>query len=296
MNIFSRQRKAFLALSDAKKRSSTGRAQFIDIIMSYYKKHKRPFAWRDNDNPYFVFVSEVMLQQTQTSRVIDKYAHFVRVFPTWQALADAPLVAVLQAWQGLGYNRRGKWLQQSAQMVVTEFGGILPHEPIHLIKLPGIGPATAASVSAFAYNQPTIFIETNIRAVFIHFFFSGRDDVHDSEIFPLIEQTLDRDEPRQWYYALMDYGVMLKKQLVNPSRKSKHHTKQSKFEGSDRQIRGLIVRLLTTQHAHIQQDLLVSEVCLHPKITADEERVHRILEGLLEEGMVKRDSEDKVYI
>jgi len=296
MNTIVRLRRSFLSKSFKNKTSHEGLQHFVSLIKEYYKKHKRPFAWRDNTNPYFVFVSEVMLQQTQTSRVIDKYALFIRLFPTWQALAQAPLVDVLQAWQGLGYNRRGKWLQQSAQIIVEQHGGVLPVQPVSLVKLPGIGPATAASVAAFAYNQPTVFIETNIRAVFIHFFFSDRDDVHDSEIFPLIEKTLDRDNPRQWYYALMDYGVMLKKQLVNPSRKSKHHVKQSKFEGSDRQIRGLLIKLLTTHHRRVEEQLLIDEVCLFPNIKASAERVASILEGLREEGMVKKDRMGQVFI
>lgn len=288
--------KKFFALSAEQQREPAGRKLFIRIIKEYYAAHKRPFAWRDNTNPYHVFVSEVMLQQTQTQRVVDKYASFIRRFPTFQALADAPLVQVLAEWQGLGYNRRGKFLQQAAQVVVAKHGGILPDTIDDLVQLPGIGAATAASLAAFAYNRPTIFIETNIRAVFIHFFFGDKTDVYDKELFPLIEQTLDRAESRQWYYALMDYGVMLKKQLVNPSRRSKHHVRQSKFEGSDRQVRGAIVRLLTTTHAHIEQDLLVDEICLHPKITASAERVHRILEGLLEEEMVTRDEKGRVFI
>lgn len=288
--------KQFFALSSSQRCGPVGRALFIKVIKDYYAKHKRPFAWRDNKNPYHVFVSEVMLQQTQTSRVIDKYASFIRTFPTFQALADAPLVQVLAAWQGLGYNRRGKFLQQSAQVVVGQHGGILPDTIDDLVLLPGIGPATAASLAAFAYNRPTLFIETNIRAVYIHFFFNDQIDVHDKELLVLIEQTLDRKSPRQWYYALMDYGVMLKKQLVNPSRRSKHHVRQSKFEGSDRQVRGAIVRLLTTTHAHIEQDLLVDEICLHPQITASSERVHTILEGLLEEQMIARDDKGRVFV
>lgn len=269
---------------------------FIETIKQFYVLNKRHFLWRDNDDPYHVFISEVMLQQTQTHRVINKFVEFVERFPTFQVLAKAPLVDVLATWQGLGYNRRGKFLHQAAQKIVAEHGGVLPDNTALLEDLPGIGPATACSLAAFAYNRPTVFIETNIRAVFIHFFFHDRTDVHDKEIFPLIEATLDRQNPRQWYYALMDYGVMLKKKMVNPSRRSKHHTQQSKFEGSDRQIRGAIVRLLTTTHAHIEQDLLVDEVCLHPKITATPERVHRILEQLLTEEMVRRDGDNKLFI
>lgn len=283
-------------MSQKEQASQKDLTAFIQTIYQFYALNKRPFAWRDNPDVYEVFVSEVMLQQTQTTRVIEKFAEFTKVFPSFEALARAPLVQVLATWQGLGYNRRGKFLHEAAKLVVEKHAGVLPDNTMLLEELPGIGPATAASVAAFAYNRPTVFIETNIRTVFIHHFFHDRTDVHDREIFPLIEATLDRENPRQWYYALMDYGVMLKKKLVNPSRRSKHHTKQSKFEGSDRQIRGAIIRLLTTTHAHIEQNLLVDEVCLHPSITAQPERVHRILEGLLEEDMVRRDAKDRVFI
>ena len=85
-----------------------------------------------------------------------------------------------------------------------------------MLNLPGIGPYTAAAILTFAFNVPTVFIETNIRAVFIHTFFGDRTDVSDKEILPLIEQMLDRKDPRKWYWALMDYGVMLKKEFANP--------------------------------------------------------------------------------
>ena len=218
---------------------------FHDRIWSYYYENKRCFSWRENITPYTVFISEVMLQQTQTSRVINKFEEFMGVFPSFSVLAQAPLGDVLRVWQGLGYNRRGKFLHQAAQIIQQDYLGVLPNDPKKLVLLPGIGPATAASVCAFAFNTPTIFIETNIRAVFLHIFFPGRTLISDKELLPLIECTLDYNNAREWYYALMDYGVMLKSQYVNPSRRSKHHAVQSKFEGSDRQIRGAIIRLLS---------------------------------------------------
>ncbi|MGD1997509.1 MAG: A/G-specific adenine glycosylase [Candidatus Dependentiae bacterium] len=286
----------FFSLSEKEKRTPQGLTLFVETIKTYYRKHRRPFSWRDNPTPYAVFVSEVMLQQTQTHRVRPKFESFTRLFPSFEVLAVAPLVKVLAAWQGLGYNRRAKFLKQSAEIIMEKHGGTLPKDPVDLVELPGIGPATASSLAAFAYNVPTTFIETNVRTVFIHFFCSDKKGVHDKELLPLIAQTLDRENPRDWYYALMDYGVMLKKQLVNPSRQSKHHVRQSRFEGSDRQIRGAIVRLLTTTHAHIDQELLIDEVCLHPKISAQPTRVQRILEGLLVEQMVQRDEQSRIFI
>lgn len=214
------------------------------LIYDYYATHKRLFSWRDCDNAYFVVVSEIMLQQTQTDRVKEKYQQFIQTFPTIESLAAAPVRDVIASWQGLGYNRRGLALHAFAQRVVADYGSEVPNDPIVLETFRGIGPATAASICAFAFNKPTLFIETNIRTVFIHCFFKDHQLVSDKMLMPLIEQTLERDNARQWYYALMDYGVMLKKIHKNPSRKSAHYTIQSKFEGSDRQIRGLILKML----------------------------------------------------
>lgn len=101
----------------------------------------------------------------------------------------------------------------------------------------------------FAFNKPAVFIETNVRAVFLHSFFKDQDEVHDKELMPLVALTVDEINPREWYYALMDYGVYLKKTYKNPSKKSKHHTEQSAFEGSDRQIRGAVLRQLTKKES-----------------------------------------------
>lgn len=152
--------------------------------------------------------------------------------------------------------RRARYLKQIAEIVTNDYKGKLPQPPDVLVTFPGIGPATAASICCFTFNKPTIFIETNIRTVFIHTFFADRDDIHDNELMPLIKQTIDAKDPRQWYYALMDYGVHLKKTHKNPSRKSKHHTRQSRFEGSDRQIRGAIVKLLLKYHQLSTQEIL----------------------------------------
>lgn len=229
---------------------------FQELIWTFYKKNNRHFVWRKIHDPYYIVVSEVMLQQTQTFRVIDKFNQFITELPTFEALAQAPLSTVLSLWQGLGYNRRARYLKKIAKIVVNDYNGTLPQLPDILVKFPGIGPATAASICCFAFNSPVVFIETNVRAVFIHEFFADRDNIHDNELIPLIKQTLDNNDPRQWYYALMDYGVHLKKIHKNPSRKSKHHHKQSQFEGSDRQIRGTIVKLLLKYHQLSTQELL----------------------------------------
>ncbi|MFA6263372.1 MAG: hypothetical protein WCW33_02695 [Candidatus Babeliales bacterium] len=218
--------------------------QFQRLIKDYYANNQRCFPWREQITPYCIVVSEIMLQQTQTDRVVQKFDTFVKKFPTFNALAAASFHEVLLLWKGLGYNRRAMALQNTARRVVEEFHGILPTEPEILESFPGIGPATARSIVAFAFNQPTVFIETNIRTVFIHFFFNNRTNISDKEIEPLVAQTVDKSNPREWYYALMDYGVMLKKSIGNVSRLSKHYHKQSPFKGSERQLRGLILQYL----------------------------------------------------
>lgn len=252
---------------------------FQQYIWSFYKKAGRKFIWRYIDDPYKIVVSEIMLQQTQTCRVIEKYKNFIAVFADFKSLASASLLDVLRLWQGLGYNRRGKYLHCIAQKVVNEFDGQLPNCPQILEALPGIGPATASSICAFAFNSPTVFIETNIRAVFIHHFFQYQEKVHDKEIFPLIKLTLDTTNPREWYYALMDYGVMLKKRLPNPNKKSKHYTKQSKFEGSNRQIRGMILKILIKHNS-------ITKSSLFDFINHEKGRVESVFGQLIDEDFI----------
>lgn len=220
-----------------------------------------------------------MLQQTRTGRVEEKFPEFITAFPDITALALAPLQAVLTVWQGLGYNRRALYLKKLAETVGEEHEGAIPDTAEELKKLPGIGPATAASVAAFAFNRPVVFLETNIRSVFIHHFFPGKGKVYDAEILPLAEAALDRENPRRWYNALMDYGAMLKKTGVNPGRRSAQYTRQSPFEGSDRQIRGRILRLLAARSS-LTRNLLTD------KLESNPQRVGRILDRLVMEGMI----------
>ncbi len=215
---------------------------FRKIIYTYYKRNAREFPWRINPTPYRVFVSEIMLQQTQADRVAEKFGAFVETFPDFNALAAAPFSEVLALWHGLGYNRRALALVKGAAAITAEFDGVLPSRREDLMALPGIGPATASSILAYAFNLPEVFIETNIRTVFIHFFFPGREKVTDDEILPLAGRALDRRNPRRWYNALMDYGVMLKKTRPNPGRRSAAYKKQSPFKNSHRRIRGAVLK------------------------------------------------------
>ena len=232
--------------------------------------------WRDNTDPYWILVSELMLQQTQVSRVIPKFSEFIATFPNVASLAKASFEDVLRAWSGLGYNRRAKFLHQTAQKIMSDYDGTIPQNITELVKLPGIGPNTAGAICVYAYNQPVAFIETNIRSVYLHHFFADRTDVDDREILPLIKQSLPHDNPREWYWALMDYGAHLKATRPNPSRASRHHVKQSKFEGSDRQLRGKILKLLL-QRPHSYKAL---------QTELNDNRTKTILEKLADEGFI----------
>jgi A/G-specific adenine glycosylase len=218
--------------------------EFRNIMYEYYRKYGRDFPWRHTRDSYYIVVSEIMLQQTQTDRVVPKFEEFINAFPTVKALATSSLRDVLMLWQGMGYNRRARHLHQLATKIIESHDGRIPDTTEELTRLPGIGKATAAAICAFAFNKPVVFVETNIRTVFIHFFFHSRKKVSDHDILVLAEAMLDQKNPRRFYSALMDYGAMLKKKHPNPSRKSAHHQKQTRFEGSRRQLRGLVLRTL----------------------------------------------------
>lgn len=253
---------------------------FRRIIYSHFRKSGRKFPWRDTFDPYRIFVSEVMLQQTPVERVKIKYEGFLARFPDFHTLANAPLRDILEEWQGLGYNRRAIALKKCAEKVMSQFRGNLPSETGLLTSLPGVGLATAAAVRAFAFCLPSVLIETNIRRVFIHFFFADEDTAEDRDILHLIEASLDRKDPRRWYYALMDYGAMLRKNFPNPNSKSSHYRPQPRFEGSERQLRGKILGILITGGVTVKR--------LQKLLNTSPSRILKIIEELGEEGFLKK--------
>jgi len=181
-----------------------------------------------------------MLQQTQVSRVIDSYLSWNRRFPDIETLAKAPFRDVLGEWAGLGYSRRAKYLQDIAQALV---GASLPMTIEELVAFKGIGVNTAGAILAYYNNLPAVFIETNVRTVLFHHFFEDQESVDDRELYELIGRRIDTKNPRSWYWAIMDYGAYLKRSIRNNSM-SRHYTKQSVFEGSDRQLRSYLLKRL----------------------------------------------------
>jgi A/G-specific adenine glycosylase len=256
-------------------------ADFQETVWEFYRRHGREgLPWRQpaadgNFDPYLVMVSELMLQQTQVPRVVPKYLEFTAQFPTARALAAAPLGDVLRAWQGLGYNRRAKFLWLAAQEITRI--GAFPGALTDLVKLPGVGPNTAGAILAYAYNQPVVFVETNIRTVYIHHFFEHHEVVADAEIAAALTATLDYEHPREFYWALMDYGTHVKATYGNKSRVSKTYARQSAFHGSRRQIRGQVVRLLGGR-AYTGAEL---------RGLLPDERLETVLHELKTEGLIR---------
>lgn len=259
--------------------------QFQNTVWAYYaspvNQPRRALAWRKTKDPYKILVSESMLQQTQVDRVVPKYLAFLKRFPDAASLAVGSVADVLKLWSGLGYNRRALFLKRAAETIMRDFGGKFPKDIAVLRKLPGIGPYTASAVASFAYNQPHALIETNVRAVFLHEFFPGHDAVSDAELMPLIQKAIPKDgRNRQWQWALMDYGAYLKKAYPNPSRRSKHYVKQSKFEGSLRQVRGVFLKAVTEKKKISKENLFA----LFPK--KDLVTMEKALAGLVVDGFV----------
>ncbi len=263
--------------------------QFKRTIWAHYRRAGRgALPWRHTRDPYAILVSEIMLQQTQVARVEEYYKKFLKQFPDFAALAQARSSAVLAAWQGLGYNRRAMFLKRTAEIVVEQYGGRLPRDRVMLESLPGIGKGTSGSLMAFAFNSPEIFIETNIRRVFIHFFFKKRKKVTDAELERYIESSIDRKNPREWYWALMDYGAVMgaagaAMKVLNPNRRSAHYKKQTAFAGSDRELRGKIVRAtLDAARNKIEGSKFLREMNISPA------QFNKVITGLEKEGFIVR--------
>lgn len=252
-------------------------------VWDYYRAQKRSLIWRDTIKQYWVVVSEIMLQQTQVSRVVVKFPQFIDAFPDFRSLASAPLEKVLRAWQGMGYNRRGKYLREIAKLIIEKYNGIIPKDSVILETFPGIGPATARSIVVYSYNVPEPFIETNVRRVYIHHFFNDSREVSDKDILPIVADTIDREHPREWFYALMDYGTHLGRSIPNPNRKSKHYSKQSKFEGSNRQIRGAVLRSLLMEGP-------TEKSKLESTLGFEQSRLYNVLNQLTSEGIVAEEN------
>jgi A/G-specific adenine glycosylase len=229
-------------------------------LLDWYRPRTREYPWRRSLHPYRVLVSEVMLQQTQASRVIPAYGRFLRRFPSVGALAAAPRDEVVRAWAGLGYNRRAVALSDAARAMVRDHGGRVPSDGTALVRLPGVGPYTAAAVAAVAFGVPAAAIDTNVARVVARARLGV--DVADAEparVRKADEAWLYRPDPGAWNQALMDLG-----RLVCRARPRCHECplssrcrfrlagappgpprrRQGPFAGTSRQLRGAAVKAL----------------------------------------------------
>jgi A/G-specific adenine glycosylase len=301
-------------------------AQFQKIILDWHKENRRDLPWRNTKNPYKILVSEVLLQQTQISRVLPKYGEFLEAFPTLEALAKAPDKKLLKVWQGLGYWRRAKYLKETAKILTKAREsssqassrrpaskvpkGVAGRErrpqnstgnfegrslgtwtPERLEELPGVGPYTARALACFAFGSRETFLDTNIRRVYLHFFFPNQRDVPDEAILPLAQKAIyyvshgrgNRTiSPREWHYALFDYGALvLKDKGIN--KRSRHYSKQSKFAGSFRSYRTKVVHYLLSQKGNKERRAVIKELLKNSPYPLQE-----IINSLLKDGLIKK--------
>lgn len=218
-----------------------------------------------------------MLQQTGVGRVIPKYEEWLVRFPDIESLAKASLGDVLKAWQGLGYNRRAKYVWEAARILASMD---LPESLLDLPRLPGVGVNTRGAIVAYVDNAPIVFVETNIRTVFLHDIEKTAGSVADSIIASLVQASLPQSGVREWYWALMDYGSFLKQNGLSHLPRAMSYSKQSPFEGSLRQLRGRVIRELATG--------ALTRKGLSSKL--QDERLELVLSTLIKEGMVVEDS------
>ena len=248
--------------------------KFHEKLFSWFKENKKDYPWRQTEDPYCIMVSEFMLQQTQTGRVIPKYLAFIEKFTTLKSLANSENREVLELWSGLGYNRRALWLKEAAQNIhsMERF----PKDPKELKKVKGIGDYTSRAIPIFAFNENLATVDTNIRRIFIHEGFATEET---KELFAIAEQLLPLNKSREYHSALMDYGNTI---VTSAKTKIKPKTVQGSFKGSNRQHRGKIIKYLTLTQTATKQ--LIIKECNIP-----EEKIEIILNKLVKDGLIKEE-------
>ncbi|MFW9851901.1 MAG: Fe-S cluster assembly protein HesB [Candidatus Thorarchaeota archaeon] len=246
---------------------------FQNKVFEWWSSNKREFPWRETTNPYYIMVSEIMLQQTQTSRVTNKFLEFIKKYPTPEVLVKAKKSDLLSTWSGLGYNRRALWLQEAAKQIIENKS--FPQTVKELQELKGVGKYTARSILIFAFNSDLATVDTNIRRILIAEGFAS-EETNERELFEIAEKMVPKGKARDWANALMDYGAM---KLTASKTGIKPISKQGKFTGSDRQYRGKILKILVNKKK-ITLDKLQDEIDLHEK------KLDEILQKMIKEGLV----------
>ncbi|MCX6791995.1 MAG: Fe-S cluster assembly protein HesB [Candidatus Gottesmanbacteria bacterium] len=245
--------------------------KFQARIFSWWELNKRDLPWRHTHDPYKILVSEVMLQQTQVSRVLPKYEEFLYFFPDVYTLAKASLAKLLKVWRGMGYNRRALYLKKAAQTVVDTYNGEFPENEKELVTLPGLGIYTARAILVFAYSRDIAAVDTNIRRIITHFFFN---DVPQKE--KIIQEVADKlvpmDESWEWHQALMDFGAA--HNSLFSIHNSKINKKKIPFQKTNRYYRGRLIDIL--REGPVDEHILVKVFSAS------------IINGLLKDGLVER--------
>ncbi|MCH3916549.1 MAG: DNA repair protein [Spirochaetia bacterium] len=287
------------------KENSEDLKRFADKVLAFRMAHGRHFPWQETFDPYRILVSEIMLQQTQTERVVAKYQAFTEHWPTLESLAKAGVDEVLPLWKGLGYNRRCLNLIKAAKMT-EDFGYQIPDDPTFISSLPSVGPSTTAALLSFAFGHPSIYIETNVRTVLFTLFYpqTKKDEkvaenqltygkkatISDKELKSLLENILPFvTDTKQWYYALLDVGAQMKKELPPDTARSSHYHSQSPFKGSDRQLRGQVLQQIIDKGPQTAKQLLT---CLAEK-GWETTRISKALWTLLQDGLLCKDPGDR---
>lgn len=265
-------------------------------LLEWYRENHRSLPWRETDDPYEILVAEVMLQQTQVSRVVPKWEAFLEAFPTVEDLAAASLKDVLQRWDGLGYNNRAKWLKQSAEQIMDEYGGSFPQDPEELQELQGVGEYTANAVASFGFNNGGPVFDTNVRRVLYRF----HGEAADQELKAFHRSIFPEERSRIWNNAIMELGAEVcvegtprcrecplredctawqRKDFATPDIQS-----QSKFEGSWRSYRAKLLKLL--MNGALTRDELAEQLELPDKYDLD-----ALIAELDGEGMIEEEGE-----
>ncbi|MFA5046747.1 MAG: A/G-specific adenine glycosylase [Paludibacter sp.] len=182
-----------------------------DILITWYNNHKRDLPWREINNPYLIWISEIILQQTRVNQGIAYYLRFVERFPTVDMLAEAEEDEVLKYWQGLGYYSRARNLHKAACQMINESGGVFPTKHSEVLKLAGVGEYTAAAICSFAYNEPYAVVDGNVYRVLSRLFSIDTpidSGVGKKEFTHLAQDLLSKSEPALHNQALMEFGAL----------------------------------------------------------------------------------------
>jgi len=272
-------------------------------LLDWYAANRRAFPWRETRDPYAVLVSEVMLQQTQASRVAGRFPRFMERFPTARALAEAPAAAVLAEWSGLGYNRRALALQRAAVSVVRDGW---PPDVAGLEALPGVGPYTARAVASLAFDVPVGVVDTNVRRWLLRRFGGADEPRALQSISDALAAAGRGGDAPSWTHATMEFGAAICRSGIPscgncpiaggcPSRGAAPHVRvprQAPLRGSARGYRGAVLRLLSSADGHS-----LTEPALRWGLAADIDRIgpeleasawERVVSGLERDGLVHR--------